>query len=70
LLRQSAAFSRVIRDARLSAEVAIIQTLAEDLTRMLLTRDPLADKVHHSKGRAAWLALSAVARNSISRITA
>jgi hypothetical protein len=50
--------------------VAIIQTLAEDLTRMLLTRDPLADKVHHSKGRAAWLALSAVARNSISRITA
>jgi hypothetical protein len=35
--------------------VAIIQSLAEDLTRMLLTRDPLADKVHHGKGaRRGW----------------
>lgn len=63
LLRESAPFARHIRDGRLSAEVAVIQRLAEDLTQGLLTRDPLADKVHHSKPRMALLALGAVLRN-------
>ncbi len=63
LLRASAPFARHIRDSRLSAEVAVIQRLAEDLTQGLLTRDPLADKVHHSKARMALLALGAVLRN-------
>lgn len=63
LLRESATFARHIRDSRLSAEVAVIQRLAEDLTQGLLTRDPLADKVHHSKARMALLALGAVLRN-------
>jgi len=63
LLRESAPFARHIRDSRLSAEVAVIQRLAEDLTQGLLTRDPLADKVHHSKARMALLALGAVLRN-------
>ncbi|HWU02190.1 MAG TPA: squalene synthase HpnC [Novosphingobium sp.] len=67
LLAQSAPFARAIRDARLSAEVAIIQTLAEDLTGLLLTRDPLCDKVHHSKWRAGTLALGAVLRLAIHR---
>lgn len=70
LLRQSAGFARVIADTRLAMEVAIIQSLAEDLTRMLLTRDPLADRVHHGKGRAAWLALGGVARLARQRIVA
>jgi phytoene/squalene synthetase len=68
LLRHSAAFSHQIKDTRLAAEVAIIQRLAEDLTRGLLKRDPLSEKVHHSKPRAAWLALGAVARHAVSRI--
>lgn len=63
LLQESAPFARHIRDGRLSAEVAIIQRLAEDLTQGLLNRDPLADKVHHSKPRMALLALGAVLRN-------
>jgi len=63
LLRESAPFARHIRDARLSAEVAVIQRLAEDLTAGLHARDPLADKVHHSKPRMALLALGAVLRN-------
>lgn len=63
LLRESAPFARHIRDSRLSAEVAVIQRLAEDLTKGLLTRDPLADKVHHSKPRMALLAMGAVLRN-------
>ncbi len=68
LLRQSAPFARLIRDTRLAAEVAIIQRLAEDLTEGLLRRDPLSENVHHSKPRAAWLALGALARHAVSRI--
>ena len=63
LLQRSAPFAAQIRDRRLSAEVAVIQRLAEDLTGLLLTRDPLSEHVHHSKPRAAWLALGAVLRN-------
>lgn len=63
LLERSKPFAAHIRDARLSAEVAVIQRLAEDLTGLLLTRDPLSEKVHHSKPRAAWLAMGAVLRN-------
>jgi hydroxysqualene synthase len=69
LLRQSAGFARAIRDTRLSAEVAIIQRLAEDLTEGLLRRDPLSENVHHSKPRAAWLALGALARHAALRLT-
>lgn len=68
LLHQSAAFARAIRDTRLAAEVAIIQRLAEDLTEGLLRRDPLSENVHHSKPRAAWLALGVLARHAVSRI--
>jgi squalene synthase HpnC len=70
LLRQSAGFAAQIRDTRLSAEVAVIQALAEDLTKGLLRRDPLSEQVHHSKPRAAWLALGAVARHALRRIAA
>jgi squalene synthase HpnC len=60
LLRVSAGFAHGIRDLRLSLEVAIIQRLAEDLCEVLLTRDPLSQLVHHTKPRAATLALGAV----------
>lgn len=63
LLQRSAPFAAHIRDRRLSAEVAVIQRLAEDLTGLLLTRDPLSETVHHTKPRAAWLALGALLRN-------
>ncbi len=63
LLQRSAPFAAHVRDRRLSAEVAVIQRLAEDLTGLLLTRDPLSEKVHHSKPRAASLALGAMLRN-------
>lgn len=70
LLRQSAGFASQIKDTRLAAEVAVIQRLAEDLTEGLLHRDPLSEKVHHSKPRAAFLALGAIARHSLRRIAA
>lgn len=60
LLDESAGFARAISDRRLGAEVAIIQRLAEDLCQRLLTRDPLAERVHHRRSEAAWLAARAV----------
>lgn len=61
LLAQSAAFSGMIRDKRLAVEVAIIQRLAESLTKRLITHDPLSERVHHGKaemaGIAAWAAI-------------
>jgi squalene synthase HpnC len=70
LLHESTSFAGQIRDTRLAAEVAVIQALAEDLTQGLLTRDPLSENVHHSKPRAAWLALRALARHALRRIAA
>lgn len=70
LLRESAGFAGQIRDTRLAAEVAVIQRLAEDLTQGLLVRDPLSENVHHSKPRAAWLALGAIARHAVRRLAA
>jgi hydroxysqualene synthase len=67
MLQRSAPFAANIRDRRLSAEVAVIQALAEDLVQLLLTRDPLSENVHHSKPRAAWLALGAIVRNTFAK---
>ncbi len=49
LLDTSRPFARGIRDSRLSLEVDLIQTLADDLNTLLMTRDPLSQPVHHSK---------------------
>jgi squalene synthase HpnC len=49
LLDQSRPFAAGIKDARLAYEVAAIQRLAEDLTRKLMRRDPLSERVHHTK---------------------
>jgi hydroxysqualene synthase len=49
LLETSRPFARGIRDGRLALEVDLIQTLADDLNRLLIHRDPLSQPVHHSK---------------------
>jgi hydroxysqualene synthase len=59
LLRQSASFAAQIHEGRLRLNVAVIQRLAEDLNRRLRLRDPLSERVHHSKPEAAGLALMA-----------
>ena len=41
--------------AGLRLEVDLIQTLAEDLNAMLISRDPLSERVHHSKMDVAAL---------------
>ncbi|SDA15237.1 squalene synthase HpnC [Sphingomonas sp. NFR15] len=60
LLADSKRFARGIRDRRLGMEVAIIQRLAEDLTRRVKTRDPLSERVHHTKLEMARIAGGAV----------
>jgi squalene synthase HpnC len=68
LLREAAPFARGIRDARLAAEVAVIQRLAVDLAEGLTRRDPLSEPVHHGKLRAGRLALGAVLRHGVMRM--
>jgi squalene synthase HpnC len=63
LLEHSAAFASSIRDKRLAAEVAVIQALAEDLTKLLMRRDPLSEPVHHSKLRSGGVAIKALLRH-------
>ena len=62
LLLQAKPFARQIRDRRLALEVSVIQALAEDLTRGLMRRDPLYERVHHRKSDVARLAIFAAAR--------
>ena len=50
-----------VADTRLAMEIAAIHRLAQAIARGLLTRDPLADKVHLSKAGFAWTALLAAA---------
>ena len=57
LLETSRPFAGLIRDRRLALEVSIIQTLAEDLARRLLTKDPLSERVHHTRGEMPGLLL-------------
>jgi hydroxysqualene synthase len=54
LLRQSRTFPAAIGDTRLALEVAVIQTYAQRLVRLLSRRDPLCARVH--LGKAGFLA--------------
>ncbi|HEX3664098.1 MAG TPA: squalene synthase HpnC [Rhizomicrobium sp.] len=58
LLEQSRPFAAGIGDRRLGIEVAVIQRLAEDLTRRLQGRDPLSEQVHHTSYEAFGIALA------------
>jgi len=62
LLEESRPFADRVRDLRLGLEIDVIRTLAENLNRRLMTRDPLHDRVHHTKSEAAALAVVATTR--------
>lgn len=68
LLEISRPFARKVKDGRLALEIGVIQTLAEDLCKGLMKRDPLSQTVHHSKLRMASLALAAMARTALTRL--
>jgi hydroxysqualene synthase len=68
LLQQSSVFPAQIADRGLRLEVSVIQCLAEHLTRILLTRDPLFDRVHLGKLDASKIALLGLFRGTSRRI--
>ncbi|HEV2653026.1 MAG TPA: squalene synthase HpnC [Rhizomicrobium sp.] len=67
LLEVSRPFAGAIRDRRLALEVSVIQTLAEDLTRRLTMRDPLSERVHHTRGEMPGLMMKALAGFTVAR---
>jgi phytoene/squalene synthetase len=69
LLEASRPFARGIKDGRLAMEVDLIQTLADDLNRMLMNRDPLSQPVHHSKIDVAALFLKRFPAFALMRLT-
>ena len=68
LLAQSTVFARQIRDHRLALEVDLIQTLAQDLNGLLMRRDPLSQRVHHSKSAVAGLFVARLPAFLLSRL--
>lgn len=56
LLQEADAFAPQIKDTRLGIEVAVITRLAHTIAGWLMSRDPLHDKVHVSKGHALAIA--------------
>jgi len=69
LLEISRPFAKAIRDGRLSLEVDLIQTLADDLNTMLINRDPLSQSVHHSKMDVAALFMKRFPAFALMRLT-
>jgi hydroxysqualene synthase len=69
LLETARPFGRAIRDGRLALEVDLIQTLAEDLNRLLKNRDPLSEAVHHSKMDVAALFMKRFPAFALMRLT-
>jgi squalene synthase HpnC len=69
LLRESAVFSRQIKDFRLALEVAVIQSAAERLVGILKTRDPLSQRVHLGKASFAGVGLIGLVKGAVHRLT-
>jgi hydroxysqualene synthase len=61
LLEESRTFSAQINDSRLAMEVAAIQSLADRLVSLLLTRDPLSERVHLSKTQMLFVGFAGAA---------
>jgi hydroxysqualene synthase len=68
LLSESDMFPLLINDRRLALEVSVINTLAHRLTRLLIARDPLNDRVHLSKATIAGLTLAGVVGGALRRL--
>lgn len=68
LLTESDDFAALINDRRLGLEVAVINTLAHRLTRILQKRDPLSQRVHLSKPAVISLTLLGVVYGTARRL--
>jgi squalene synthase HpnC len=68
LLGESDVFASLIDDWRLGLEVSVINTLAHRLTRLLVARDPLCDRVHLKMPAVAGLTLAAACSGASRRL--
>jgi squalene synthase HpnC len=68
LLCDSDDFAALINDWRLGLEVSVINTLAHRLTRILMARDPLSDRVHLSAPAVAGLTVVGIIGGTLRRL--
>ena len=68
MLGDSDDFAVAIADRRLGLEVAVINTLAYRLTRILKARDPLSERVHLGVPAVAGLTLAGMLRGASRRL--
>ncbi|MGM4988993.1 squalene synthase HpnC [Tardiphaga sp. 841_E9_N1_2] len=61
LMHESETLTVHIADVRLGCDVAVIETFAWQILKMLKVRDPLSEKVHLSKASMAGYALTGIA---------
>jgi squalene synthase HpnC len=67
LLDEGRPLAAEVRDFRLGLEIAVIQTFADRIVRMLRVRDPLSERVHLGKGELLAFTLAAVAAETARR---
>jgi len=67
LLNEGRPLAAQVQDFRLGLEVAVIQTFADKIVRMLGVRDPLSERVHLGKGELLAFTLAAVAAETMRR---
>jgi len=68
LLAESDGFAAAIADRRLGLEVAVINTLAHRLTRILQARDPLSERVHLALPAVVCLSMLGMLRGAWRRL--
>jgi squalene synthase HpnC len=67
LLNEGRPLAAQVRDFRLGLEIAVIQTFADRIVRMLKARDPLSERVHLGKGELLAFTLAAAAAETARR---
>jgi phytoene/squalene synthetase len=68
LLTRSRSLAPAVTDLRIGLEVGVIQAIAEDLTRRLMRRDPLSERVHLTPIEALGASLRGVSLALGSRV--
>jgi hypothetical protein len=68
MLDHSESLPAQVRDLRLSLEISVIQRLARRLTKRLMDRDPLSERVHLSSIEVAGTSAVGVSRAFVGRI--
>jgi squalene synthase HpnC len=69
LLVDSDVFPLLISDRRLGLEVSVINALAHRLTRILMTQDPLSDRVHLSMPAVASVTVIGIVGGAFRRLS-